>query len=171
MSEQIDISPSYRQLARTGAEIQRVIHGEKLERLASLCSEIGQFDARLVFGFEDGQVKVVGTVEGSVTMDCSRCNLPIVCECSLPIDVLVFDSEDRLQSWLDHRNDSVSKEVVVSGPSLDLIDLVEDELILGLPRAICSQCKSDNGDNYVYSAGPKVVKQSPFAGLSDLSLS
>ena len=171
MSEQIDISPSYRQLARTGAEIQRVLDGEKLERLASLCSDIGQFDVHLVFGFEDRQVKVVGTVAGSVTLDCSRCNLPVGCECSLPIDVLVFESEDRLQSWLDHRNDSVTKEVVVSGPSLDLMDLVEDELILGLPRAICSQCKSDNGDNYVYSAGPKVVKQSPFAGLSDLSLS
>ena len=60
---------------------------------------------------------------------------------------------------------------MVSGPSLNLMDLVEDELILGLPRAICSQCKSDNDDNYVYSSGPKVVKQSPFAGLSDLSLS
>tara|TARA_B100000579_G_scaffold1401_1_gene1112 strand:- start:60 stop:575 length:516 start_codon:yes stop_codon:yes gene_type:complete len=171
MSEHIDISPSYRQLARTGAEIQRVLDGEKLERLASLCAEIGQFDVHLVFGFEDRQVKVVGTVEGSVTLDCSRCNLPVGCDCSLSIDLLVFESEDRLQGWLDHGNDSVSKEVVVSGPSLNLMDLVEDELILGLPRAICSQCKSDNNDNYVYSSGPKVVNKSPFSGLSDLSLS
>ena len=71
MSEPIDISPSYRQLARTGAEIQRVLDGEKLERLASLCADIGQFDVHLVFGFEDKQVKVVGRVEGSVTLDCS----------------------------------------------------------------------------------------------------
>ena len=63
------------------------------------------------------------------------------------------------------------RDSVVSGPSLNLMDLVEDELILGLPRAICSQCKSDNGENYVYSSGPKVVNKSPFAGLSDLSLS
>ena len=55
-----------------------------------------------MFGFEDKQVKVVGTVEGSLTLDCSRCNLPVGCDCSLPIDVLVFESEDRLQSWLDH---------------------------------------------------------------------
>ena len=72
MSEPTDISPSYRQLARTGAEIQRVLDGEKLDRLASFCSEIGQFDVHLVFGFEDRQVKVVGTVEGSLTLDCSR---------------------------------------------------------------------------------------------------
>ena len=171
MSEQIDISPSYRQLASGDVYKRQVLDGGKLERLASLCSDIGQFDVHLVFGFEDRQVKVVGTVEGSVTLDCSRCNLPVGCECSLPIDVLVFESEDRLQSWLDNRNDSVSKEVVVSGPSFNLIDLVEDELILGLPRAICSQCTSDNGDNYVYSSGPKVANKRPLAGLYGLSLS
>ena len=38
---------------------------------------------------------------------------------------------------------------MVSGPSLNLMDLVEDELILGLLRVIRSQCKSDNGENYV----------------------
>ena len=59
MSEHIDISPSYRQLARTGAEIQRVLDGEKLERLASLCSEIGQFDVHLVFGLKTGKLKLL----------------------------------------------------------------------------------------------------------------
>ena len=126
---------------------------------------------RLLFGFEDKQVKVVGTIRGSVTLDCSRCNLPVDSELSVSIDALVFESEDRLQSWLDQGNDLMDKEVVVSGPSLNLIDLVEDELILGLPRAICRQCKSDNEENYVYSSGPKVVNKSPFAGLSDLSSS
>ena len=82
----------------------------------------------------------------------------------------MFESEDCLQTWLDQENDSVNKEVVVSGPSLNLMDLVEDELILGLPRAICSKCKSDNDDNYVYSSGSKVSNASPFAGLSDLNL-
>ena len=171
MNQPIDSSHSYRQLAKTGAEIQRMLDGRDMERFASICAEVEEFDVRLLFGFEDKQVKVVGTIRGSVTLDCSRCNLPVDSELSVSIDALVFESEDRLQGWLDQDNDLVDKEVVVSGPSLNLIDLVEDELILGLPRAICPQCKSDNEENYVYSSGPKVVNKSPFAGLSDLSSS
>ena len=171
MSQPIDSSPSYRQLAKTGAEIQRMLEGRDMKRFASMCEVVKEFDVHLLFGFEDSQVKVVGTIKGNVTIDCSRCNLPVGKELSLSIDTLVFESEDRLQGWLDQDNDLMDKEVVVSGPSLNLIDLVEDELILGLPRAICPQCKSDNGDNYVYSSGPKVLDRSPFAGLSDLSSS
>tara|TARA_E500000331_G_scaffold37524_1_gene31281 strand:- start:192 stop:707 length:516 start_codon:yes stop_codon:yes gene_type:complete len=171
MSQPSDSSPSYRQLAKTGAEIQRMLDGKDMERFSSICMEVGEFDVRLLFGFEDSQVKVVGTIKGSVTHDCSRCNLPVGSELFVSIDALVFESEDRLQVWLGQDNNLMNKEVVVSGPSLNLNDLVEDELILGLPRAICSQCKSDNEENYVYSAGPKVANKSPFAELSDLSSS
>ena len=170
MCHSVDSSLSYRQLAKTRAEIKRVLEGKKMERFAAMCREVDEFVVQLLFEFEDMQVRVVGTVEGLVTLECSRCNLPVGCKCSLPIDALVFESEDCLQTWLDQENDSVNKEVVVSGPSLNLMDLVEDELILGLPRAICSKCKSDNDDNYVYSSGSKVSNASPFAGLSDLNL-
>ena len=58
--------------------------------------------------------------------------------------------------------------MVVSGPVLEVLDLVEDELILHLPRVICSHCKSDNDENYVYSAGPESEKTNPFSKLSEL---
>ena len=171
MSQPIDSSLSYRQLAKTGAEIQRMLEGRDMKRFASMCEVVKEFDVHLLFGFEDSQVKVVGTIKGNVTIDCLRCNLPVGRELSLSIDTLVFESEDRLQSWLDQENNATNKEVVVSGPSLNLVDLVEDELILGLPRAICLECNSDNEENYVYSACSKEENQGPFAGLSDLSSS
>ena len=171
MSQQIDPSPSYRLLAKTGAKIHRVLDGNKMQRFASVCTSVRDFEVRLLFGFEDKQVKVVGTIDGSVALACSRCNLPVVTELSVSLDALVFESEHRLQSWLEQNDNSFNKEVVVSGPSLNLVELVEDELILGLPRATCSECKSDNDDKYVYSSGPKVVTKSPFAGLSDLNSS
>lgn len=158
----------YSQLAKSNATISRSLPGFRMTRLSPLCLELGDFEARLSFELtQELEIRVIGEVSGSLSMACLRCTDPVSSLVSAPIDLIVFETEDELEGWVSGGKSVLEETVVVSGPVLEALDLVEDELILHLPRVICSNCKSDNDENYVYSAGPEPEKTHPFSKLSD----
>ena len=158
----------YSQLAKSNATINRTLPGSRMARLSSLCLGLGEFEARLTFEFTpDSEIRVIGEVSGSLNMACLRCNDSVNNSLVAPIDLIVFETEKDVENWVLKGKSVIEENVVVSGPMLEVLDLVEDELILHLPRVICSHCKSDNGENYVYSAGPESEKAHPFSKLSE----
>ncbi len=158
----------YSQLAKSNATINRTLPGSRMVRLSSLCLGLGDFEARLTFEMTlESEIRVRGEVSGSLNMACLRCNDSVNSIFAVPIDLIVFETEKDVEDWISNGKSVVEENVVVSGPVLEVLDLVEDELILHLPRVICSHCKSDNDENYVYSAGPEPEKTNPFSKLSE----
>ena len=160
----------YSQLAKSNATINRTLPGSRMARLSSLCLGLDEFEARLTFELTpDSEIRVIGEVSGTLSMACLRCSDLVSSLVSAPIDLIVFETEEEVEGWVSGGKSVVEESVVVSGPVLEVLDLVEDELILHLPRLICLNCKSDNEENYVYSAGPEPEKAHPFSKLSDWS--
>lgn len=158
----------YSQLAKSNAKITRVLAGSRMKRLLPLCLEVNEFEAQLSFELtEESEIRVTGEISGSLSLACLRCDESVNSLVSAPVDVIVFESEEEVEKWIAGGKSIVEIDVVVSGPVLEVLDLVEDQLILHLPRVICSHCKSDNGKNYVYSAGPESEKTHPFSKLSE----
>ena len=158
----------YSQLAKSNAKITRLVAGYRMTRLSSLCLGLGDFEARLSFELtQELETRVIGEVSGTLSMACLRCSDLVSSLVSAPIDLIVFETEEEVEGWVSGGKSVVEESVVVSGPVLEVLDLVEDELILHLPRLICLNCKSDNEENYVYSAGPEPEKAHPFSKLSD----
>ena len=158
----------YSQLAKSNATISRNLSGTRLKRLLPLCQEVHDFEVQLSFELtQDSEVLVSGQVSGTLSTGCLRCNESVLSSVCLPIDLFVFETEEQVESWISKGQSTLEREVVVSGPVLELLDLVEDELILRLPQVVCSVCNSDNKENYVYSAGPEPEKASPFSELSE----
>lgn len=65
-----------------------------------------------------------------VPRTCQRCLQPVDLSLAVQRDFLFASTEEQAQAWDAERDDA---DVLVLGKSLDILELVEDELILELP--------------------------------------
>ena len=168
MDQQQITGLKYSQLARAEAFVERQVKGHEMCRLSRLCVNLQDFAVGLSFGLTtEENILVDGKACGAVQLACHRCAGIVDSTISVKIDALVFESESQAQDWLADREKNIEKDVVVSGPILDIVELIEDELILQLPRVVCPDCESPTDEVYVYSAGQAEEKVSPFSDLSN----
>jgi uncharacterized protein len=102
----------------------------KMMRLAEVVeNREGSADVVLAFAIdEQGIAHVRGQVRGEVVLICQRCLEPMRLPIDIELDLGIVDSDDGARR-LPERYDPL----VVSGQTLSVAELVEDEILLALP--------------------------------------
>lgn len=155
-------------LAERGSRISGTVPVARLERLVSLLADDkGEVSAELTFGRDaGGQRFVAGHAQATVWLECQRC-----------LEIFAFDVDVEFSLALVGSDSEAERLSEAYEPKLvgdDLIraaDIIEDELILGLPivPAHESACRSAHRE-HEGSAGEGESEEThkPFAGLADL---
>ncbi len=118
------------------------------------------------------------TLNANLPLICQRCLEGVAFELDLDVHLALL-SDERFVDRLGRDKDSVdyvilSEAQVAHGESIDVIDLLEDEILLALPLS----AKHDDCELKVVAAGEGVVdptvvtqpKRNPFASLAGLKL-
>ncbi|MFZ2161953.1 MAG: YceD family protein [Sideroxyarcus sp.] len=117
--------------ARNGKEIRGEIAVSELSRLGDLLAKSEGSLTYIVSGFREGDGDMLGiSLQGSCTLRCQRC----LGELEYPVDMtsrLLLLPADRL----DEVEDDDEVEAIEADPKLDVLALIEEELLLGLPFA------------------------------------
>ncbi len=112
------------------AEIQGTVPVTALARFSALLVEpVGQVSVAMHFDLDDSYRKVItGSVRVLATVACQRCLEPLDVLIHEPLNLAVVESEglaQRLPTELD--------AWITEDPMLSLHDMVEEQLILGMP--------------------------------------
>ena len=117
--------------ARNGKEMQGEIAVSSLSRLADKLANDGGSLTYLVRGSHDGDKDILEiSLQGSCTLRCQRC----LGELEYPVNIasrLLLLPSDRLDEF--EEDDDV--DAIAADPKLDVLALIEEELLLGLPFA------------------------------------
>jgi len=153
------------------AELGRVLRGHlslsRFRRLAQILSAAdGEAEVMLEFGTDErGRPQVTGTVKAELELICQRClesmRLPVVAEVRLGL-VSSEAEEDQLAPGFE--------AVPVGEGPVSVADIVEDELILGLPLVpMHPQTQCGAVEEYALDVGEGAqAPESPFAVLASL---
>jgi uncharacterized metal-binding protein YceD (DUF177 family) len=168
-------APKYTDLARAEANIDRAVAGDDCRRLATECISVDPLRAQIRFELDDeGRVRATGEVTGKCTIACQLCLEPKPWPIAAKFSALLATNEEQAQDWVDARRaDEVDDVVVTGSETLDLVELIEDEVLLGLPTQVCidEACPRrpamDYGDAET-AAAIEANRESPFAVLKDL---
>ena len=152
-------------LAGLGRSLQGCLPLARFRRLAeSLHSTDGEVDVELEFGVdEQGRPRVTGRVGARLEVICQRCLAPMVLPMDLDVRVYLAAAEEP-----DGPEDFDA--LVVSDKPMLLADIVEDELILGLPL-VAMHSRDACAARTEYSAGADAQatnNENPFAVLAAL---
>ncbi len=148
-----------------------IIQASLLKRLADTVDGVKR-DAQvsLSFGMDEQQLVVIsGKANIQVDLECQRCNEIFAHECEVEFTYTPYYSEKSEQDAPDEYDLVDPNEF----GEIDLIQLVEDEFILGLPQVAMhdeADC-SVNSDNLVFGELPEEVledKPNPFDVLKSL---
>lgn len=117
--------------ARNGREIRGEIAVSELSRLGDLLAKPEGSLTYTVNGFREGDSDMLGiSLQGVCTLRCQRC----LGELEYPVDMssrLILLPADRL----DEVEDDDEVDAIEADPKLDVLALIEEELLLGLPFA------------------------------------
>jgi uncharacterized protein len=166
-------APTYVDLAKAGSQIVREVPVESCLRLAAQCKNVASAEVQLRF-FWDGQsrVGVDGSAVAVVELECQLCMEPVARRLQASVQGVLARSEIEAQAWRDA--DESLEIIVVSGPQLDILELVEDELLLHLPSQVCDDSACDKRPALSYGEDDLSVSADthrPFAALAGLIVS
>jgi len=170
-------APTYVDLAKAKAKIQRDIAPDQCERLQSMSIALSTVKADLGFSWDDqGRINVAGTTLAVMDLMCQACSAPVTLEVEADVVGILVRSE--LEAQMLKAGDDELKVIVVSGPELNEIELVEDELLLRLPSQICvdAECERRPKMSFGPAIGDSAASDKsvntyrPFAGLAELQL-
>jgi uncharacterized protein len=157
----------YLELARQGARVVRSAQAAGFARLAEIAPACTAVDVELTFSLDDdGRPWVAGVAEGSFAPTCQRC----LEQRERPLRVtfeLCIVRDSALASELASDVDVLEAET----DSVTLADVVEDELILGVPERLCVEQPCPDAPALSYPADAVEDPEPddhPFAVLSRL---
>ena len=171
-------APTYVDLAKARAKIERDIAPEECARLLAQSLALTAVKADLGFYWDDqGRINVAGSALATMKLTCQACSQPLALDIEAEIVGILVRSELEAQTL---KNDADElKVVVVTGPELNEVELVEDELLLRLPSQVCVDANCERRPNM--SFGPSLAVEPvdekpanthrPFADLAKLVLS
>ena len=154
-----------RRLARQSRSLKGQVSGDRCERLPEMVERIQPLQVSLDF-FEDdqGQCCMQGEISTAVTLVCQRCLEPVEIVVTAKPDVLVVRSEDQVHG-------RESDFLVVADELTDLIALLEDEIILGLPLVAMhppEDCHFPTAEEQLEESVGEGSKDNPFKILASL---
>jgi uncharacterized protein len=117
--------------ARNGKEIRGEIAVSELSRLGDLLAKPGGLLTYIVSGFREGDSDMLGiSLQGSCTLRCQRCLGELVYPVNMASRLLLLPADK-----LDEVEDDDDVDAIEAEPRLDVLALIEEELLLGLPFA------------------------------------
>lgn len=157
-------------LARTGQLIKGVIPMQQMNRLAEIVNagdSAVEVDLRFSFN-ERRQCLMVGEIAAGVDLPCQRClrMMPYPIRVRVNMAACKAGREDELPEGFD--------QLPTENGRLNLFQLAEDELILGLPIVAmhpldaCGVDQDYKNDVLIADHEPKEETQRPFAGLAEM---
>ena len=127
LPQQIDV----RRFADSGRHLQgelALVQFQRLSKLVEPSQKSCSFPLRLdFFRQDDGQRVIKGHIEGSVSMICQRCLEPVEVNLSSDISLGVVASDAEAELLPEELDPLVLDE------SIELYELLEDELLLAMP--------------------------------------
>jgi len=140
---------AYATLARQGGHARRSLPAAALTRLGELASGLGETEVELEFRTDDsGRPWVRGRASQRVEATCQRCVERVQYDLAVDFD-LCIQREGAAARELAERVDVL----VVGGDSVTLAEIVEDELLLGLPERLCREEPCPLAPPLAYPAG------------------
>ncbi|OFZ73941.1 MAG: hypothetical protein A2W04_06890 [Betaproteobacteria bacterium RBG_16_64_9] len=116
------------QFARTGSEMRGTIGPAQLPRLAEMSCGVDEIAYAIKGGLNaEGKLCLRVQVSGTLQLVCQRCLGPIAHPVAVDVELELSDSLREIAQ----ADDDVDR--VLASPAMDAAQLVEDELILGLP--------------------------------------
>lgn len=139
----------YCELAQSRAHIERVLVASQLPRLLDICAGDNARAApdlavpvELDFAIDEhGNTTVSGNARCTAPLECHLCAEAVLCTYQAELDAVLVEN-DAAAGEFDRAGFGIEKTVVVVGDTLDVAALVEDELLLQMPREVCTdlQC-------------------------------
>lgn len=158
------------QLLAAGGRLTGTVPLGSLARLASLLPQI-QAEGRFVKADlkleqdQQGWTRLQGRLEAGLDLICERCQANMPWPLEVPVDVYLVRSESERERLAD------DADFIVTGESIALHELVEDELILALPLVAKHPQGTECGNRALQ--GPVAesgVRDNPFAILEKLKV-
>jgi uncharacterized protein len=153
------------EFAQKSLEMHGKIPCSQLSRLRDhLCSDKGELDYSVQGSINaEGAPALKLQVRGLLNLTCQRCLEPMPFPLDCRVNYILVSSEDMLPAPEDESDDA---DCLVADPQMQVLQLVEDEVMLGLPLAP----KHENADCAGLSAGVAVQQENPFRVLQGLKL-
>jgi uncharacterized protein len=180
MNTRDDGGLSYSDLARQGARVEQKIRIEVLERLAELVDGAAEVEVELDFRLDgEGEVWVAGRIRADLDLQCQRCAQGLTHTLDTGFEVCVVASEQRASELNDGRDLLVASSTQLSVAEI-VAEIIEDELILSLPQALCTQDPCERVPALYYGgpghtpdlaegvSGKAAESTRPFEGLDEL---
>ncbi len=149
------------QLAKKGAHLRGSFPVAAMPRLVQLCrDDSGTVYFDLQFGRseeEEGLYLVHGPVSASVRATCQRCLGPMTLDLAAEMRLILLRSGERED--LEQEGEAL----VIEGP-VSLVELVEDELLLGMPMIPIHEPSACPARSYVRSKSAGAVGGKKGAG-------
>lgn len=175
MNTRDDEALSYRDLAKQGARVERQIRVSSLQRLAQIVGQDTAVTVSLEFRFDDfSEVRISGQADASLDLQCQRCAQVLSYPLHAEFDLCVVVGEDRAHVANQTRVAAGDLLVTSSATQLTVAEIVEDELLLKLPDALCMKLPCPRAPQLDYptplEAGRVMAAETakPFAGLAEL---
>jgi uncharacterized protein len=167
MTTRSDERLQYLELARQGARVERSVQADGFSRLAEIApvGDVVQVDVSFAIR-DDGRVWACGSAQATLNAECQRCLERLDYALKVTFDLCIV-RDPQLASELASDVDVL----VVEGDSLDIAQIVEDEVILGLPERLCVEepCPLAPSFNYPAESGEQAASDdNPFRVLSVL---
>jgi uncharacterized protein len=166
MTTAADDRLAYASLARQAVHMDRRLPAGALHRLEALAPADGDGTVRLDFRIdEQGRAWVRGHVEQPVDAACQRCLERFARRLAVDFDLCIApegDDATELGAGVD--------VLVAEGDTLSIADIVEDELLLGLPERLCETdpCPHAPPLSFPAAGADETPAGSPFGVLSKL---
>jgi len=167
---------SFRDLARQQARISRQISLDQLPRVNPLTDgeSGGPLDVTMTFSHDpDGLVRVQGEVNGRLALTCFGCAETLDHELALNFDCVIAVSDGLADQLV--REVREGDVLVADGTDITLAEIVEDEILLGLPERLCRTDPCERALDLSYPAAGVAVENleqqatdSPFRILAEL---
>ena len=163
------VAPTYVELAKAGGKIARDVPPQSCLRLAAECKSVASVRTELQFYWDkNSRIGVTGFAQAHVELHCQLCVEPVSRQLQAAVEGVLARSEIEAQAWKEE--DDKLDIIVVSGPQLDILELIEDELLLRLPSQVCvdNACGNRPALSYGEDQGQSADTYKPFAALAEL---
>lgn len=151
---------AYATLARQGVHVRRSLPADALTRLGELACGLGEIEVEVEFRTDDsGRPWVRGRAAQRVEATCQRCVERMPYDLAVEFD-LCIQRESAAARELAERMDVL----MVTGDSVTLAEVVEDELLLGLPERLCAEEPCPFAPPLVYPVSEEPADTTPGQG-------
>lgn len=148
MAKQLDYTKlNPRKIRRADIDIRHTLKVSQFERLCSwLANDEGELAVGCQFEFtQDNLILMNLEITGQLNLLCKRCLEPFVFDWSSVSIVQLEDEDKQADGFFDERYEKV---LMSHDGTINLIDIVTDEVILGLPNTHQTECMHELGHEF-----------------------